>query len=108
MSKNELYAVSVFLLLFAVTAWGQGSFRIGNIQVEGVQRLEPGTVLTYLPLRVGDELTEQRSQQAIHALYATGLFDNVALSRRGDTLVVQVKERPVIDRFSITDRKSVV
>lgn len=101
MPRYALYAFSVFLCLFAVTAWGQGSFRIGDIRVQGVQRLEPGTVLTYLPLRVGDELTEQRAQQAIHALYQTGLFENVALSREGNTLVVQVQERPTIARFSI-------
>lgn len=110
MPRFALYAFSVFVLLFTVAASGQGTlaasgqgtFRIGDIEVEGLQRLQPGTVLTYLPLRVGDVLTEQRAQQAIYSLYDTGLFENVSLSRNGDTLVVQVRERPEIASFSIT------
>lgn len=107
MSRLVLGTVSAFLLLFAVCAWGQGGFRIGDIRVEGVQRLDAGTVLTYLPLRVGERLTRQKAQRAIKALYETGLFENVSLSRQGDTLVVKVQERPVIARFSIQGNEAI-
>src|SRR5699024_9391168 len=107
MRRYALNVCAVFVLLFAVNAWGQGSFRINDIQIEGVQRLEPGTVLTYLPRRVGDQLTPQRAQQAIRSLYETGLFENVGLSRSGDTLLVKVKERPQIARLSIEGNKKI-
>ncbi|MDN5863394.1 MAG: outer membrane protein assembly factor BamA, partial [Salinisphaera sp.] len=68
-------------LLFAGHAWGAASFVIKDIRVEGVQRLEPGTVLTYLPVSVGDRMDAQRAAQSIRSLYQTGLFENVSLSR---------------------------
>ncbi len=105
MSRFSLRATHVFLCvslcLFAANAWAQYDFRIAEVRVDGVQRLEPGTVLTYLPLRVGDQLTQARARQAIRALYDTGLFENVSLARDGNTLVVNVVERPEIARFAI-------
>lgn len=102
-------AFAVLLCLFVATASAQNqsadgggyNFRVDDVRVTGVQRLEPGTVLTYLPLSVGDRLTQARAQQSIRALYDTGLFESVTLERRGDTLVVNVRERPEIARFSI-------
>ncbi|HLQ84687.1 MAG TPA: outer membrane protein assembly factor BamA [Salinisphaeraceae bacterium] len=97
----------MLLLLVMATAWGQDTFRISDIRVEGVQRLEPGTVLSYLPLNIGDQLTPERSQRAIKALYATDMFDNVQLSRSGSTLIVRVQERPQIERLSIEGSKKI-
>src|SRR5699024_10199690 len=100
-------AVYMLLLLVMATAWGQDTFRISDIRVEGVQRLEPGTVLSYLPLNIGDQLTPERSQRAIKALYATDMFDNAQLSRSGTTLIVRVQERPQIERLSIEGSKKI-
>ncbi|MES1944174.1 outer membrane protein assembly complex, YaeT protein [Salinisphaera sp. PC39] len=94
-------------LFFAVSAWGLDTFRVQDIEVEGLQRLERGTVLTYLPLSTGDVLDAQRSQQAIRALYDTGLFEDVTLAREGDTLVVRVTERPEIATFTIEGNKQI-
>lgn len=94
-------------LFFAVAAWGVDTFRVQNIEVEGLQRLEEGTVLTYLPLSVGDILDAERSQQAIRALYDTELFEDVTLAREGDTLVVRVTERPEIASFSIEGNEQI-
>ena len=60
-------------------AWGLSPFKIGQIRAEGLQRLEIGTVLSYLPLSVGDELNDQTSSQAIRALYNSNLFQDVQL-----------------------------
>ncbi|MDN5938053.1 MAG: outer membrane protein assembly factor BamA [Salinisphaera sp.] len=94
-------------LLFAGHAWGAASFVIKDIRVEGVQRLEPGTVLTYLPVSVGDRMDAQRAAQSIRSLYQTGLFENVSLSRSGNALVVKVQERPQIASFSIEGNDAV-
>ncbi|MDA3921463.1 MAG: outer membrane protein assembly factor BamA [Salinisphaera sp.] len=95
------------MLMYAAGAWAQSyDFQIANIQVQGVQRLEPGTVLTYLPVSVGDRMTEARAQQSIRALYDTGLFENVSLDRRGNTLIVHVSERPEIARFKLEGNKA--
>ena len=107
-------ALAVLLCLASVSAWAQGQtgqggydFRVDDVRVTGVQRLGPGTVLTYLPLSVGDRLSEARAQQSIRALYETGLFENVALEREGNTLIVNVTERPEIARFSISGNKNI-
>lgn len=83
------------------------AFLVEEIRVDGLQRLEPGTVLTYLPITAGDRVTEERVQQAIRALYETGLFENVLVAREGDALVVRVEERPEIASFSLEGNEAI-
>ncbi|RJS95334.1 outer membrane protein assembly factor BamA [Salinisphaera sp. Q1T1-3] len=101
-------AAGVLLVAYAAGSYAQSyDFQISNIKVQGVQRLEPGTVLTYLPVSVGDRMSESRAQQSIRALYDSGLFENVALDRQGSTLVVNVTERPEIASFKIEGNKAI-
>lgn len=81
------------------------SFVIKDIRVEGIQRTEPGTVFSYLPLKVGDTLDDERATAAIHALFATGFFKDVSLQAEGDVLIVQVRERPTIASVEINGVK---
>src|SRR5882757_1711034 len=92
-----------FLAVLALqgAAWAVEPFKIREIRAEGLQRLEIGTVLTYLPLAVGDELNDNTSREAIRGLYGSGLFQDVELIRDGEALVIKVKERPEIASFSI-------
>jgi outer membrane protein insertion porin family len=82
-------------------------FTVGDIRVEGLQRVSEGTVYNYLPVNIGDHLTPQRVREAIRALYATGFFRDVQLRREGNTLVVVVLERPSIESFEITGNKDI-
>ena len=77
-------------------------FVVRDIRVEGVQRTEPGTVFSYLPIRVGDRFDPERGTQAIRALYASGLFKDVRLEVDGDVLVVIVDERPAIAAIDLS------
>ncbi|MCB1906868.1 MAG: outer membrane protein assembly factor BamA [Rhodocyclaceae bacterium] len=72
------------------------SFVITDIRVEGIQRTEAGTVFNYLPVRVGDRLTEAGASASIKALYATGFFRDVRIEADGSVMVVVVDERPAI------------
>jgi outer membrane protein insertion porin family len=83
------------------------NFTVGDIRVEGLQRVSEGTVYNYLPINIGDHLTPQRLGEAIRALYATGFFRDVQLRRDGNTLVVVVLERPSIESFEITGNKDI-
>ncbi len=83
------------------------SFTVGDIKVEGLQRISEGTVFNYLPVNIGDHLTPQRVREAIRALYATGFFRDVELRRDGNTLIVVVLERPSIESFDITGNKDI-
>ncbi|MSQ50072.1 MAG: outer membrane protein assembly factor BamA [Betaproteobacteria bacterium] len=86
------------LLTLASAAFGQTfrSFVVKDIRVEGLQRTEPGTVFSYLPVKVGETMTEEKAQQALRALFATGFFRDVRLEVENDVLVVLVEERPAI------------
>jgi outer membrane protein insertion porin family len=81
--------VAAVVAAYCVSAFGQ-EFVVRDIRVEGVQRTEPGTVFSYLPVRVGDRFDPERGTQAIRALYASGLFKDVRLEVDGDVLVVVV------------------
>src|SRR5437588_10164844 len=86
---------------------GPTEFVVGDIRVEGLQRVSEGTVYNYLPVNIGDHLTPQRAREAIRALYATGFFRDVQLRREGNTLIVVVLERPSIESFEITGNKDI-
>lgn len=72
-------------------------FIISDIQVRGIERVEKGTVLSYLPVRTGERFEQGRdSSRVIRALYDTELFGDVSLARDGDVLIVTLDERPSI------------
>jgi outer membrane protein insertion porin family len=83
------------------------NFTVGDIRVEGLERVSEGTVYNYLPVNIGDVLTPQRIREAVRALYTTGFFRDVQLRREGTTLVVVVQERPSIESFEITGNKDI-
>ncbi|MFA6072110.1 MAG: outer membrane protein assembly factor BamA, partial [Janthinobacterium sp.] len=80
-------------------------FTVKDIRVEGIQRTEAGTVFSYLPVRVGETFSDEKSIAAIKALYATGFFKDVRLEVDGDVLVVLVEERPAIAAVEFTGTK---
>ncbi|MEG2963264.1 MAG: POTRA domain-containing protein, partial [Janthinobacterium sp.] len=80
-------------------------FTVKDIRVEGIQRTEAGTVFSYLPVRVGETFSDEKSIAAIKALYATGFFKDVRLEVDGDVLVVLVEERPAIASVEFTGTK---
>ena len=84
-----------------------GDFVVGDIKVEGLQRISEGTVYNYLPVNIGDRLDVRRQQEAIKALFGTGFFRDVELRRDGNTLVVVVLERPSIESFEIKGNKDI-
>ena len=78
-------------------------FVVADIVIEGNERIDLGTILTYLPVRTRDRFNPATdSARALRALYETGLFSNVVFKRRGaNVLVVEVEERPAIGSISI-------
>jgi outer membrane protein insertion porin family len=86
-------------------AFGIEPFVVRDIRVEGVQRTEPGTIFSYLPIKVGDRVTDERISDAVKALYATGFFRDVRLEAQGDVLIVSVEERPTISSLAFVGNK---
>jgi len=86
----------LLLALGALPAEAIEPFTIKDIRVEGIQRTEAGTVFSYLPVKVGDTMTDDKAAQAIRALFATGFFKDVSLEADNGVLVVVVQERPSV------------
>lgn len=84
-----------------------GSFIISNIQVEGLHRISLGTVLNYVPVKVGDTMNQAREAETLRELYDTGFFQNVALARSGNVLIIEIVERPTIGEITVTGNSDI-
>ena len=71
-------------------------FAVRDIRVEGLQRVEAGTIFASLPVKVGDTYSDEKAAASIRALFALGLFKDVRIEANGGLLVVIVEERPSI------------
>lgn len=98
---------ALLLLGAATTAQAFDPFRISDIRIEGLERISAGTVLTYLPLERGDTVNSRIAADALRALYETGFFSDVELSRDGDILVIAVAERPAISKIEVSGNKGI-
>lgn len=107
MRLRFLAAAALVLLALAQAAVAQSfrPFTVKDIRVEGLQRTEPGTVFSYLPVKVGEVMTEEKAQQALRALFATGFFRDVRLEVENDVLIVLVEERPSIAQLDFSGFK---
>ncbi|MEM7020968.1 MAG: outer membrane protein assembly factor BamA [Pseudomonadota bacterium] len=92
---------------FLDQAWAQGSVTTGDatgviqgIEVEGNQRIEAATVRSYMAVAPGDPFDPAKLDQSLKNLFATGLFDDVAIRREGDDVVVSLVENPIINRIA--------
>lgn len=94
--KRRFGLIVSAVFLYAAAAFAIEPFEITDIRVEGLQRISPGTVFNYLPVKVGDEIDDEIGEEAIRSLFRTGFFRDVELRQEGSVLVVVVQERPSI------------
>ncbi|PIE00058.1 MAG: outer membrane protein assembly factor BamA, partial [Thiothrix nivea] len=83
------------------------SFVVQDIRVQGLQRVNTDTVLSYLPVKIGQTFDDHRTAEIIRNLYQSGLFEDVKLTRQGDVLVVSVTERAAIGEIEISGNKKI-
>jgi len=91
------------LLFSAIPALAQDFFDgrpIADIRVEGNQRIEPETIRSYMRIAPGDPFEPQSIDRALKNLFGTGLFADVTFRREGDSLIVTVKENPIINELA--------
>ena len=103
--RRPLTAVAVAAGLFSGAAWAVDPFVVRDIRVEGLQRVEAGTIFASLPVRVGDTYEDGKGAAAIQALFALGLFKDVRIEVSGNVLVVIVEERPTVADIDFSGNK---
>jgi outer membrane protein insertion porin family len=97
--------LAVVMGLLGQVALAFEAFTISDIRLVGIQRVEPGTVFGYLPIKVGEQLDEASAARAVRALYATGFFNDVRFEVDKDVLVIYLSERPTIASVEISGAK---
>ena len=100
------YLASLIFALHAGSVFAMEPFVVRDIRVEGIQRTEAGTVFNYLPVKVGETMTDEKASEAIKALFSTGFFKDVRLEQEGGVLVVIIQERPAIAQIDFSGNKS--
>jgi outer membrane protein insertion porin family len=103
---KRIFAISCFLFV-ANVSFASAGFTVRNIRVQGLQNLAPSTVLNYLPIHAGQRFDYAKSDQILQSLYSTGFFYSIGLGRSGNTLIVNVKERPMITLVNIIGNKAI-
>ncbi len=104
-SHFKALSALVSLAFVAQSAWAVDPFTVRDIRIEGLQRVEPGTVFISMPIRVGDTYSDDQGSAAIRALFGLGLFKDVRLEVNGDVLVVVVQERPTVANVEFVGTK---
>ncbi len=93
---KKLYSYLIILLLISFNASSQENI-IKYIQVEGTQRIDTETVITYANISKDDIYTEELGNKALKSLFETNLFSNIQISFNRDTLKITIKENPTIN-----------
>ena len=112
MRNSLIRQISRYLIggLFAAwlaigSAFAAEPFKIADIRVEGLQRVEAGTVFASLPFRVGETYSDDKGSLAIRSLFGLSLFKDVRIEIDGGVVVVVVQERPSVADISFTGLK---
>lgn len=102
-------AGAIFLLcVFAVPAgFAQGLDRVREIRVEGSQRIEAGTVRSYMRISPGDQISPGTLDKSLKSLFETGLFADVTIRRDGPDVVVRIVENPIINRLAFEGNRRI-
>ncbi|MBU6235026.1 MAG: outer membrane protein assembly factor BamA [Alphaproteobacteria bacterium] len=109
MKTNFRYAVSMAALCAMISlapvvssapAFAAESGMISRVEVQGTERIDPATVLSYMTVKPGDSYTQESLSESTKAIYGTGLFADVNIQPQGGVLVVKVVENPLINQIA--------
>ncbi|HEX4044491.1 MAG TPA: outer membrane protein assembly factor BamA [Gammaproteobacteria bacterium] len=103
---KKLAFLLICLFQLTSTAWAQ-AFVVQRIEIQGLQRASAQTVESYLPIKRGQTLQPSQTGEILAALYKTGFFEHITLSRENNTLIIRVVERPTIGQLKISGNSAI-
>ncbi|RUO41214.1 outer membrane protein assembly factor BamA [Pseudidiomarina aestuarii] len=106
MTLKELF-LAALVAGAALPAHSAEEFVVEDIRVRGLQRVALGAALTYIPVRVGDTVSESVVRDSIRSLYSSTHFNNIVVRREGGTLIFEVSERPTISAIEFDGNKDI-
>jgi len=95
----------LFSVCISVPVMAMEKFLIQDIQIVGLQRISLGTTFNYLPVKVGEVIDNAKAGNIIRALYKTGFFEDIQLSRDNNILKIHIEERPSIAKIDVFGNK---
>ncbi len=98
--KYSIFSIIVLLTIHYAHASFE-AFKVDDIQVRGLQRIDLGAFFADLPLKVGEVVDQSRVPFLVRALYRTGAYENISVTREGNTLILIVEERPIISDIDV-------
>ena len=101
----SLIVVLGAMVLTPLSVHATEPFVMTDIRVEGLQRVEPGTVFASLPFKVGETYSDEKGTAAIRSLFSLGLFKDVRIQTLQAVVLVIVEERPIISSVEFVGTK---
>ena len=103
MKTYKFYFLSLFLTthLFAFD-----EFLVSDIRIIGLQRVSTGSIYNVIPISVGDKIDIRKASDITRSLFSTEQFDNIEIGKDGNTLIINVVERPSISEIQISGNKA--
>jgi outer membrane protein insertion porin family len=105
--RITLAALALLFCQLQILAASKQTFIISDIQVNGLQRVELGTFFTYLSIRVGEQINEERIPAIVRSVYRSGSFDDVEVMHDGTALIINVLERPTIAHLTFDGNSAI-
>jgi outer membrane protein insertion porin family len=106
---NQKFLVAVLAIFWTGMSMASSAagFKVGDIRVDGLNRVSLGAALLQLPVRVGDEIDGEVIRRSLKQLYRSGHYENVSAYRDGNVLVFKVVERPTISNIDFSGNKAI-
>ncbi len=99
------------ILFFFLGANQLAGKKITDIFVTGNQTVPVVTILTRIPVHIGDEFRPEKSRQVISSLFSLGMFNRVELTKKEDSqgvaLTIKLQEKPKISEVIVTGNSQI-
>ena len=101
--------IIIILISFTVNIYGEEISEdiVLDIQVDGIQRIEKETVISYSNISINEIYTEELGNNALKSLFETDLFSNIEISFKNNRLVIQVSENPTVNLVKFHGNKKI-